>query len=693
MKKKVLSMLLAVLMLVGILAGCGGNPSSTETTGATAGNDDAAIGETVIEKESPVLQAKVASGEIPALEDRLPVESDIYAETAYSPEETPSYGGTLRAPNGSEWDWGCATEEPLFRLLDDGTVEANVAKGCDISDDGLVYTIHLREGMKWSDGTPFTAADCVYYYNYVLVAEVDNETGRVTKSNTTKDYDWYKTEDPADGIVKPAQVRYVDDTTFTITLYCPKPSLLQNIAIDNKWMFCPKAWYQDIVAVDVDQPHWSGETDLKRIGGEGLVTITEEDALANAKAKSSLYTFDDYAMLCKELTDSYWQYAGRPTLRPWTIQSALTEATLVWERNPYYWKVDTAGRQLPYIDTLRLTTMDESLQAQEIMAGNMDYTLFSVSDYSLYKTAEANGVFTVTGNASANWSVAALELNQAYKDAQYAELFSEIDFRHALSIGADREEMNDILYDGLSSPAQFAAPEGHRDYIEGAPTKWIEYDVTAANALLDGIDLISQNRNADGYRTFVGGASNGKPIVLEVETTGDDASAKAVDLLAKYYKQLGIQVVENANPSSNARNEKFCLGNEAMCSWDTGSGIVSAALTSDSIAPQRANVCWYGLYGAEHPNALVPAQGTAMYEIYEATMRMENAATPEELQAAADDIVRSHYKNTWIIGFLNGGTSYTAVNNRIHNWRPGAVICDALRFPGNARPYSWFIEG
>ena len=204
MKKKALSMLLAILMIVGILAGCGGNQTGTETTGPAAGNDATTGTDAEIAKESPMLQELVAAGEIPALEDRLPAESDVYVELEYTPEETPSYGGTLRAPNGGKWDWGSMTEEPLFRLLDDGTVEANVAKGYDISDDGLVYTIYLREDMKWSDGTPFTATDCVYYYNYVLVAEVDNETGTVTKSNTTKYYDWYKTEEPADGLLKPA---------------------------------------------------------------------------------------------------------------------------------------------------------------------------------------------------------------------------------------------------------------------------------------------------------------------------------------------------------------------------------------------------------------------------------------------------------------------------------------------------------
>lgn len=107
-----------------------------------------------------MLQEMVASGKIPALEERIPSGSDVYVEEKYSPtDETPVYGGTLRTPDGGMWYYGPICEEPLFRLLDDGTVEANVAKGYDISPDGLTYTIYLREGMKWSDGTPCVTAD------------------------------------------------------------------------------------------------------------------------------------------------------------------------------------------------------------------------------------------------------------------------------------------------------------------------------------------------------------------------------------------------------------------------------------------------------------------------------------------------------------------------------------------------------
>lgn len=696
MKKRMVAMLLAVWMTVGILAGCGGNNTANNSP-ATNGNDtqqSQTTPEGEVVKEAPMLQSLVAAGTIPTLEERLPSASDVYVEEAYSPkDETPVYGGTMRTPNAGMWYFGPIAEEPLFRMLDDGTVEPNVAKSYDLSDDGLVYTIHLREGMKWSDGTPFTATDCVYYYNYVLVTDVDNETGKVTKSNTTKYYNWYMSEDPTDGILKPAQVRYVDDTTFTITLYSPKPTLLQAICIDNKWMFCPKEWYKDIMAVNMDAPHWSGETDLKLIGGEGLTTVTEDEALANAKAKNVLYTFEDYTKLCDQLGYRYWQYAGRPTLRPWNITSALTEQTLVFERNPYYWKVDSEGRQLPYVDKIEYVTMDESLNAQEIMAGNLDFCGFGTEFFPTYKAGEATGCYNIKTMVSPNWTVSSLQLNQTYKDEQYAALFSEIDFRHALSIAVDRNEMNEIVFNGMDVIQQAAAPEGTAEYIEGATTKWIELDVDEANRLLDGIDMISSDFNADGYRTFVGGANDGKAITLEVETKADSAAdSQAVALLAQYYKKIGIQVVEVANTDNNMRNEKYYAGNVAMASYEGGTSVFNVMLRPDYLAANRNNVCWLGKYGLEHQDSITPEPGTPIAELVDATIDLVKASTMEELQAAGDEILRLHYENTWIIGFLTDSESRYAVNNRIHNWNEGFVMCDELRFLGYGKPYTWFIQ-
>lgn len=681
--KKFLALSLALIMIASLLAACG---SKTETPVETPTETPT---EVEIVKESPMLAKMVAAGTLPELSERLPVEADIMVETAETPEN-PQYGGTLRRNNGGEWDYGPFTEEPLFRLTEDGGVTPNVAKGYDVSADGLTYTIYLREGMKWSDGEPFTAHDVAFYYNYMLVTDFTEE-GKVISGYNGTTYNWYKTIDPADGLNKPAIVTVVDDYTFQIQLYSPKPLILQNIAIDNKWMFAPKHWYKDIVAYDTSVEHWTG-LDHAVLGGEGLTAVTEEEAVANAAARNARFTFDDYVQLGNQLGYMYWSYKDRPTLRAWVMDSEKTDQTYVFSRNPYFWKTDAEGRQLPYIDTVEMVTMDTGLYAQEMIAGNLDMASVDVGDFPTYKAGESVGDYTVYSSLQPNWTVCSIELNQAYKDEQYAELFANIDFRHALSIAVDRNEMNEILYAGLAVPAQAAAPEGTAQYIDGARDKWTEYDPDTANALLDGIDMISNTRNADGYRTFTSGANAGKTVLINLEGHEKSNSAEAIALMAQYLKEIGIQLVEITNTARNTRQQKVTNGNEVMAIYEEALNVFNPAVRPDRVGANR-NICtWVGLYGLEHAEPKTPATGSEMEEVVNLTKQLQTASTLAETDAAGQALLESHVDNTWIIGYLSVLDKYTALGNDVKNFDADFISCDELRFYGNAKPYTWYME-
>lgn len=693
--KKVLALVLALVMVAAMFAGCNKTETPAPTEG-TAGNNEPAptqategpSGEDIV-RESPMLTAMVEAGTLPALADRLPVEADIMVEVEKTPEN-PQFGGTLRRDHTGEWDYGPFTEEPLFRLTEDGGVTPNVAKSYEVSEDGLTYTIHLREGMKWSDGEPFTADDIAFYYNYMLVTDVD-ENGKAISGYNGTTYNWYKTTDPADGLTKPAIVSVVDDYTVQIKLYSPKPLILQNIAIDNKWMFAPKHWYKDIVAYDTSVPHWSGLSH-DEVGGKGLTAVTEAEAVANAAARNARFTFDDYVQLGNQLGYMYWGYADRPTLRAWVITSEKTDQTLVFERNAYFWKTDAQGRQLPYIDTVEMVSMDSNLYAQEMIAGNLDMSSVGVGTFPTYKASESIGNYTVYTSLQPNWTSCSIELNQSYKDEQYAELFANIDFRHALSIAVDRDELNEILYAGMAVPAQAAAPEGTAQYIEGAREKWTEFDPETANALLDGIEMISNDRNADGYRTFVGGANAGKPVLINLEGHEKCNSAEAIALMAQYLKEVGIQLVEITNTARNTRQQKVTNGDEVMAIYEENLNVFNPSVRPDRVGANR-NICtWVGKYGLEHAEPKTPAPGSEMEKVVNLTKELATASTVEAATAAGEGMLQSHFENTWIIGYLSVLDKYTAMSNKVKNFDPDFISCDELRFYGNTKPYTWFIE-
>ena len=163
-------------------------------------------------------------------------------------------------------------------------------------------------------------------------------------------------------------------------------------------------------------------------------------------------------------------------------------------------------------------------------------------------------------------------------------------------------------------------------------------------------------------------------------------------LLAQYYNKIGIQVVESANTDNNMRNEKYYAGDVAMASYEGGTGVFNVMLRPDYLAANRNNNCWLGKYGMEHKDNITPEPGTPMAELVDATLDLVKAATMDELQAAGDKILQLHADNTWIIGFLDNSDNFYAVNNRVHNWRDGFVMCDELRFLGYGKPYTWFIQ-
>ena len=125
-------------------------------------------------QEAPMLAERVADGEIPSVQERLPDSDYVYVVTPN--ESTGQYGGTLQvvtmSPTGDGDDNMLASPSSLVKPSADGSeVIPEVASAVEPSEDASVWTVHLRRGMKWSDGHPFTADDIVFWYEDILMNE------------------------------------------------------------------------------------------------------------------------------------------------------------------------------------------------------------------------------------------------------------------------------------------------------------------------------------------------------------------------------------------------------------------------------------------------------------------------------------------------------------------------------------------
>lgn len=147
MKKRILPFLLTVAMVAGLVA-CGGNSTPKETTGETAGGDETVAESTEAGSSTGEKELKVQIGPDPETMD-------------------PALNSAVDGGNMLLHAFEC-----LLTVAEDGTLQPGQAETWETSEDGLTWTFHLREGLKWSDGTDLTANDFVYSWKRVCNPDV-----------------------------------------------------------------------------------------------------------------------------------------------------------------------------------------------------------------------------------------------------------------------------------------------------------------------------------------------------------------------------------------------------------------------------------------------------------------------------------------------------------------------------------------
>lgn len=654
---------MVMVLVIALLAACtGGNETATNGSGTQAPATETAASQTPTSssgqasgsgdyKEAPMLAELVKAGTLANVAERLPAKEDIMVEPVV--EKIGQYGGEWNFPwNGPDdkWSIGLPTEEALFRFNKEGTgVEPNVAKGYDVNADSTEYLIYLRKGMKWSDGVPFTADDVIFYWEHMLLPET---FGKAL-------YDCYYSVDPVTGEKARADVTKVDDYTVKVTFKHPNVMFLERLAIDNKWFFAPAHYYKTIL------PEFIGE----------------QAALAKAKE----YGFEDLKNFGVWTGYYYWLYSQRPTLRAWVAKNDMNSDRFIMERNPYYFKTDAEGNQLPYINRIVLTKMqDKSHKLLETMAGNVEITTFDFTDFTVLKENEQKGGYRVIPWTTPNWSSTGVQLNQTTEDPKLRELFQDIRFREALSVAVDRTEVSEIITNGLGEPRQASVPEGLPNYQEGWAQQWVEYDTARAARLLDEIGLKWDSANK--YRTFADGSA--LTLTIYQEDTADNE--KFIELIRKYYEAIGLRTDVKIVDQGSYFDLKYA--NKIPVAVKTVS-IVNVAFRPDELVPLRVITPWfghYGLYTSSQGKEGVKPEGD-IAKILEHWDKVKAAKTKEEVQKWTDEIVKLHQKNQWVIGYTGPTPVLVVAKNNLRNV-PTLVSSDEFRGLGHAHPAQFFLE-
>lgn len=458
--------------------------------------------------QAPFLDALVAAGKLPPVNERLPKEPVVF-KTGAMVDGLGEYGGVFRhviggRPEGFNWlagqhqGWGginMAVQECLVRQGPRWQIKSeeqsgplpNLAKSWEWNSDMTELTMHLIEGAKWSDGDPFDTQDIAFWYNDNV--EDTNVASRLT----------------AGGFGGGAKLEVIDDYTFKFIF----PSAQSNTLIEGL------AYIQ---------------------GCPGPSHILKD----KHPKYNSAASYDDY------LNAMPSDNVPIPVMGAWVPVEHRPDEIVIMRRNPYYWKVDEAGNQLPYINEMhfKLTTWDD--RTTQAVAGTGDFSnmenpgnFVEALKQSQDPSAPVSAKF---GPRTLAWRI---ELNYAANmaasdyDKELRNLFRNLDFRKAMSHAIDRDAVGQALARGPFAYPYMGGFASGSPYYKASATFYTPFDQASAAEILAGLGL----KDTDG---------NG---VLNLPGTGDDLvidmvykaqrndDRKQVDAVTSQLAEVGIRVL------------------------------------------------------------------------------------------------------------------------------------------------------
>ena len=591
-------------------------------------------GTTLTLKEAPSVAALVAQGSLPAIEDRLPEEPLVVKPV----DGIGKYGGTLRLPNTGKaatnymMDWGY--EFLVSYTPDMARLFPRLIKGWDVSADGMTFTLHLREGMKWSDGTPFTADDLLFYFEDVAL---NTDLSPSPSSRML-----------VDGV--PGVPAKVGEHTFQMTFHKPFGVFIENLARWRPNNYLPRHY--------LEQFH---------------PTYTE---MADIEATMKAEGYDTWVNLFSTKMGGHldaWGMPERPVLMAWIPQNTVSEPVQVLERNPYYFMIDVAGNQLPYIDRMeRVLTEDKEALLLKTIAGEFDYN--SCFDWGCFPNHQLVLDSMERGNyrIEQHWwppdNQGNVRFNFHHEDPVLGALFNDKRFRVAISLAINREDANSLVFKGLATPTHTGLPEGPPFHGENLFKSNLEFDPDQANALLDEIGTIS-DRDGDGFRLRPDGAR------LRLVNTINVLWPETVDLAElykNYWKELGIEVVSKPIQQGMATATLESGQYDIFTATGQHGGRPMNPLFRASLVPISERWGTAPQWGAWIVSG--GEKGTEPPEDLKTIMRLREealASGDEQVRIARTiEIAEIWDANLWMVGGFNMPmqAQYWVVNNRIRNW-------------------------
>jgi peptide/nickel transport system substrate-binding protein len=593
-------------------------------------------------KEPPSLAAQVAAGTLPAVAERLPAEPAV-ERFAAAWREPGRYGGELRLLMGRSKDTRLMVVYGYARLVAydlDYELVPDILADVQVRDE-REFTLKLRKGHRWSDGQPFTSEDFRYFWQDIATNEELSPFGP-----------------PAALLVEGVapQFEVLDETTVRYTWPRPNPFFLTSLALASpQFIYAPAHYLKQFHASYGNREALDAAA---RAGGQKAWTSVHINKWRPYKNNNPQL----------------------PSLQPWVLRTKPPSTRFVFDRNPFFHRVDEHGHQLPYLERVVMNIADGKLIPTKAGAGETDLQArsLSFSDFTFLKESERRGDVRVRLWSTTKGSHIGLFPNLNAVDPVWRKLLRDRRFRRALSLAVDRHEINQLLYFGLAVEGNNTVQAGGPLFDDALRTRWATFDLKRANALLDEIGLTQ--RDGDGIRLL----PDGRPLQIVVETAGEDTEQTDVlELIRGTWRKAGIKLFSKPMQREVFRNRIYA-GETLMAVWGgLENGLPTPDMSPEELAPIRQDqVQWpkWGQHRETKGAAGEPVDVPEAQRLLTLYGEWLDASTRAARAAAWREMLQIHADQTFTIGLVSSVPQPVVVDNDlrnvpdkgVYNWDPGA---------------------